>query len=162
MKFNLRDAKKGDMPEVLRLIQHLADYEKEPNAVEVTVEDLVDKGFGENKIFYCYVIEVEEKIRGMALFYFRYSTWKGKSVHLEDLIVEKAYRGKGLGMALYKKVIEFGAQHQVKRIEWTVLDWNRSAIEFYKNTGATVLEDWYLVQFEEKPYLKFLGEDVVV
>lgn len=156
MKFILREALKADMPDVLRLIQHLADYEKEPDAVEVTVEDLEDKGFGENKLFYCYVAEINGEIRGMALFYFRYSTWKGKSVHLEDLIIEKAYRGKGLGMALYKKVIEFGAQHKVKRIEWTVLDWNYPAIEFYKSTGATVLEDWYIVQFDEQSYLKFL------
>lgn len=160
MNFNLRAAKKTDMPDVLRLIQQLADYEKEPDAVVVTVEDLVDKGFGENKIFHCYVTEVDGEIRGMALFYFRYSTWKGKSVHLEDLIVEEAFRGKGLGMALYKKVIEFGAEHKVKRIEWTVLDWNQSAIEFYKSTGATVMEDWYLVQFDEQAYLKFLNEKI--
>lgn len=156
MKYILRKAQKADMPDVLRLIQHLADYEKEPDAVEVTVEDLEDKGFGENKLFYCYVAEANGEIRGMALFYFRYSTWKGKSVHLEDLIIEKAYRGKGLGLALYKKVIQFGAEHKVKRIEWTVLDWNHQAIEFYKKTGATVFGDWNIVQFDEQSYLKFL------
>src|SRR5690625_4705647 len=120
MNYILREAKKSDMPEVLRLIQLLADYENEPDAVEISIEDLEDKGFGENKIFYCYVIEVEGKIRGMALFYFRYSTWKGKTVHLEDLIVEKDFRGKGLGKALYKKVMEFGGKHKVKRIKWKV------------------------------------------
>src|SRR5690625_3772448 len=158
MNYILRKAKKSDMPEILRLIQLLADYENEPDAVEISVEDLEDKGFGKNKIFHCYVIEVEEKIRGMALFYFRYSTWKGKTVHLEDLIVEKEFRGKGLGKALYQKVIEFGKKHQVKRIEWAVLDWNTSAIEFYEKTGAKVFEDWRIVQFEEKAYLEFLAK----
>lgn len=156
MKYTIRPAEKKDMPQVLKLIQHLADFENEPDAVIVTVKDLEDKGFGENKLFDCFVAEIDGKIRGMALFYFRFSTWKGKTVHLEDLIVEESFRGKGLGMALYQKVIEFGEKHQVKRIEWTVLDWNQSAIDFYESTGAKVLRDWYIAQFDQESYQKFL------
>lgn len=159
MEYKIRIAQKNDMPEVLRLIKHLAVYEKEPDAVEVTVEDLEEKGFGKNKLFDCYVAETNGKIRGMALFYFRYSTWKGKTVHLEDLIVEEEFRGMGLGKALYTKVMEFGAKHQVKRIEWAVLDWNKPAIDFYESTGATILRDWYIAQFDQKSYLKFLEKE---
>lgn len=159
MEYTIRPAEKTDMPQVLKLIQHLADYENEPLAVEVSIEDLKDKGFGKNKIFDCFVAEVDGIIRGMALFYFRFSTWKGKTVHLEDLIVEETFRGKGLGKALYQKVIEFGAKHQVKRIEWAVLDWNQSAIDFYENTGAKILKDWYIAQYDRESYLKFLREN---
>lgn len=147
------------MTAVFRLIQELASYEKEPDAVVITVEDLKRDGFGDRPLFKCVVAEAEGHIRGMALFYFRYSTWKGKTVHLEDLIVEKDFRGKGLGMALYKKVMEFAKTEKVKRIEWVVLDWNSSAIEFYKKTGATVFKDWNTVQFDEASYLRFLEGD---
>lgn len=156
MNLEIRKATETDMPQVLELINQLADYEKEPEAVEVTVADLQRDGFGENPLFTCFVTEMDGKIRGMALIYFRYSTWKGKTVHLEDLIVEKTYRGKGLGMALYKKTMQFAAENNVKRVEWVVLDWNTSAVEFYKKTGATVFEDWYVVQFDEKSYHNFL------
>lgn len=156
MNYSIRKATKKDMPQVLNLIKELAEYEKEPDAVVVDVQDLKDNGFGEQPLFHCFVAEIEGIIHGMALFYFRYSTWKGKTVHLEDLIVQKAYRGRGLGMSLYKKVMKFAAEHRVKRIEWVVLDWNISAINFYKNTGATVFDDWNTVQFDEQSYLSFL------
>jgi len=156
MNHHIRKATKSDMPQVLRLIQELANYEKAPEAVAITLEDLERDGFGNRPLFHCLVAEVEGQVRGMALFYFRYSTWKGKTVHLEDLIVERAFRGKGLGMELYEKVVEFAKSEKVKRIEWVVLDWNSSAIEFYKKTGATVFEDWDTVQFDEASYLRFL------
>lgn len=159
MDYTIREARKADMPQVLNLIRQLAVYEKEPDAVVIDVADLEKHGFGKEKLFECWVAEVEGVIRGMALFYFRYSTWKGKTVHLEDLIVEQSFRGSGLGMALYKKVIEFGRLHKVKRIEWVVLDWNQPAIDFYERTGAKVLRDWDTVQFEEKAYLEFLEKD---
>jgi|SRR5690625_594298 len=156
MEITIRKAEVEDMPKVLNLIKELAVYEKEPEAVEIEVEDLIENGFGENQLFYCYVAEIDKEIRGMALFYFRYSTWKGRTVHLEDLIVEEKYRNKGLGKALYKKVVEFAAEKKVKRIEWAVLDWNYPAINFYEKTGATILKDWYVVQFNEQSYLDYL------
>lgn len=156
MDFKIRDAKKEDMHEVLMLIKELAVFEKEPDAVVLSVEDLQRDGFGPEKLFTCFVAETEGKIQGIALVYFRYSTWKGKTVHLEDLIVRKEFRGKGLGAALYKKVMEFAQKNGVKRVEWAVLDWNKTAIQFYKKTGATILTDWHLAQFDENDLNKFL------
>lgn len=158
MSFNLRKATPNDMPRVLELIQELAVYEKEPEAVIITAEDLTRDGFGENPLFNCVVAEMDGKIRGMALFYFRYSTWKGKTVHLEDLIVQEDFRGKGLGKALYQEVMKFAKMQQVKRVEWVVLDWNTSAADFYESTGANVMRDWNTVQFDEQARNRFLNQ----
>ncbi|HET8839591.1 MAG TPA: GNAT family N-acetyltransferase [Flavobacteriaceae bacterium] len=155
--YKIRPAEKHDMHEVLLLIKELAVFEKEPEAVEITVEDLQRDGFGEKKLFFCFVAEVEGQIQGMALAYFRYSTWKGKTVHLEDLIVREEFRGIGLGAGLYEKVMQFAKNEGVKRVEWVVLDWNSGAIEFYKKTGATILKNWHLAQFDEKALDKFLS-----
>lgn len=157
MKYSLRDARPEDMPEVLELIHELAVFEKEPDAVVVTTEDLVRDGFGENPLFTCFVAEMDGKIQGMALVYFRYSTWKGKTVHLEDLIIREAYRGKGLGNALYKRVLEFAQEQGVKRAEWVVLDWNTPAKDFYERSGATVFKEWCTVQMDDQAMKKFLN-----
>ena len=138
-----------DMPEVLALITELAIFEKEPNAVVVTVEDLVRDGFSEHPLFYTFVAEVQNEIIGVALYYFRFSTWKGKTIHLEDLIVREKNRGTGAGFALYTEIIKQGKKDNVRRIEWNVLDWNTPAIEFYKKSGATVLDDWRVVHMDE-------------
>lgn len=138
-----------DMPQVLALIKELAIFEKEPNAVVVTVEDLVRDGFSENSLFYTFVAEVQNEIIGVALYYYRFSTWKGKTIHLEDLIVKETNRGTGAGFALYTEIIKQGKKDNVRRIEWNVLDWNTPAIEFYKKSGATVLDDWRVVHMDE-------------
>ncbi|WP_456422178.1 N-acetyltransferase family protein [Lutibacter sp.] len=156
MDFKIRKGKITDMPAVLELIQELADFEKEPDAVEVTVADLEKDGFGDAPLFKTFVAELDNEIVGMALFYPRYSTWKGPTIHLEDLIVKKNKRGLNIGRALYTKVIEFGYKKGVKRIEWVVLDWNTPAIEFYKKTGAIVLDDWNTAQMEEQAIKKYL------
>ena len=147
------------MPFVLELIQELATFEKEPDAVVVTVADLVRDGFSEHPLFHCYVAEKENTIIGMALFYYRYSTWKGKTIHLEDLIVKADQRGSGAGFALYKEIIKQGKKDKVRRIEWNVLDWNTPAIDFYKKSGAKVLDDWRVVQMDENGIERFLIED---
>jgi len=153
----IRQAGPKDMPQVLELIKELAAFEKEPNAVIITAEDLVKDGFGTNPLFTCFVAEVNGVIQGMALVYYRYSTWKGRTVHLEDLVVRQEMRGTGLGSALYKKVIDYSREQGVKRTEWVVLDWNTHAIEFYERSGAKVLKDWHIVQMDEiamNAYLK--------
>ena len=142
--------------EILNLIKELAAFEKEPDAVEVNVNILENEGFGNNPLFNCFVAEVKGKIEGMALVYFRFSTWKGKTVHLEDLIVREEMRGTGLGSALYKKVIEFAVEKGVKRTEWVVLDWNKPAIDFYKRSGATVFDNWNTVQMDENAMKNFV------
>jgi GNAT superfamily N-acetyltransferase len=95
----------------------------------------------------------------MALFYYRYSTWKGKTIHLEDLIVKANQRGTGAGFALYQEIIKQGKKDNVRRIEWNVLDWNIPAIAFYEKSGARVLADWLVVQMDENGIERFLIED---
>ena len=153
----IRKALKKDMPFVLELIQELAIFEKEPDAVVVTVDDLVRDGFSEQPLFQCFVAEVENEIIGMALFYYRYSTWKGKTIHLEDLIVKESKRGTGAGFALYKKIIQQGKAENVRRIEWNVLDWNTPAIDFYEKSGAKILGDWRVVHMDENGIKNFIS-----
>jgi GNAT superfamily N-acetyltransferase len=147
-----------DMPAVLELIRELAAFEKEPDAVVVTVADLERDGFGSKPLFHTFIAEVSNQIVGMALYYHRYSTWKGRTIHLEDLIVKESMRGSGLGFALYKAVIAQGKQDQVRRIEWNVLDWNTPAIDFYVKSGAKVLDDWRVAQMDENGINEFLSK----
>ena len=146
---NIRKGKKEDMQGVLALIQELAVFEKEPDAVLITEEDLVRDGFGENPLFQVFVAEVNNDIVGIALYYYRYSTWKGKTIHLEDLVVKDSMRGTGLGYALYSEIIKQAKKDKVRRIDWNVLDWNTTAIEFYKKSGANVLDEWRVAQMDE-------------
>ena len=155
----IRKALKEDMNDVLQLIQELATFEKEPEAVVITVDDLIRDGFGQNPLFQCFVAQNDNKIQGMALYYYRYSTWKGKTIHLEDLIVKDKMRGTGLGFALYSKIIQQAKIDNVRRIEWAVLDWNTSAIEFYEKSGAKVLKDWYITQMDEQAISNFLEKN---
>ncbi len=152
----IRKATPADMNSVLDLIKELAIFEKEPNAVIVTVDDLVKDGFSENPLFQCFVAEIDEEIIGIALYYYRYSTWKGKTIHLEDLIIRESKRGTGAGFALYSEIIRQGKRDNVRRIEWAVLDWNTPAIEFYRKTGAKVLDDWRVAQMDEQGIDEFL------
>lgn len=151
----IRKGTKKDMPAVLELIKELATFEKEPDAVVVTAEELVKDGFGSNPLFYTFVAQEGNEIIGMALFYYRYSTWKGKTIHLEDLIVKENHRGTGAGSALYKEVITFAKQQGVRRIEWVVLNWNEHAIKFYERSRAKILQDWLTVQMDEEGITKF-------
>ena len=155
----IRKATKYDMQSVLDLIQELATFEKEPDAVLVTVDDLIRDGFSEKPLFNCLVAEVENTIIGIALYYYRYSTWKGKTIHLEDLIVNENQRGTGAGFALYSEIIAQGERDNVRRIEWNVLDWNTPAIEFYNKTGAKMLDDWRVVQMDEEGINAFLEKN---
>jgi len=151
-----RLAVKQDMSRVLELIQELATFEKETDAVEVSVLDLERDGFGENPKFTCFVLEVNNSIEGIALVYPRYSTWKGEVLHLEDLIVSEKCRGKGLGTLLLNSVVKHAKQLGVKRVSWEVIDWNDPAIKFYESKGANVMRDWDVVQLDEKGIENYL------
>ncbi|UOK42927.1 MULTISPECIES: GNAT family N-acetyltransferase [Flavobacterium] len=153
----IRKGTEKDMPAVLDLIRELAVFEKEPDAVVVTAADLVSDGFGTNPLFHTFIAEVDGDIVGMALYYYRYSTWKGKTIHLEDLIVKEKMRGTGLGIALYTEIMKQGKANGVRRIEWNVLDWNQNAIDFYEKSGAKVLDDWRVVQMNEEGIEAFLN-----
>ena len=147
-----------DMPRVLELIQELAIFEKESDAVEVSVSDLEKDGFGTHPKFICFVLEVENTIEGIALVYPRYSTWKGEVLHLEDLIVSEKCRGKGLGTQLLDAVVKHAKQIGVKRVSWEVLDWNDPAIEFYESKGANVMRDWNVVHLDENGITNYLNQ----
>jgi len=152
----IRKANKKDMKAVLNLIKELAAFEREPNAVEITQQELEQDGFGDFKKFECFVADVNKKIVGMALFYERYSTWKGSTLHLEDLIVTKKMKGKGIGTLLYKNFLNYAYTKKVRRVEWVALNWNTPAIKFYKKTGATQLEDWQTFQMSLKKIEEYL------
>ena len=159
----VREAIRSDMPQVLELIKELAIFEKEPDAVEVTVQDLEREGFGENPLFHCFVADASpdlgmtSEIVGAALVYYRFSTWKGRTLHLEDLIVKESERGKGIGEALYKKVMQFAYARGLKRVAWDVLDWNTGAIRFYERSGATIVKDWRVVHMDEKGLKNYIN-----
>ncbi|MGK0253423.1 MAG: GNAT superfamily N-acetyltransferase [Mariniflexile sp.] len=158
MNFTIRKATTEDMPQVLALINQLAHFEKEPDAVLVTVEDLQKDGFGEHPAFFCFVAELNSKIEGIALGYNRYSTWKGKAIHLEDLIVNESMRGTGLGTALLDEIIKYGHELGVKRINWEVLDWNQPAITFYEQKGAMIKEEWRVVHMDEQGIKNYISK----
>ena len=155
----IRKGQKEDMPGVLALIHELAVFENEPDAVVITVADLVRDGFGTNPLFHVFVAEIENEIVGIALYYYRYSTWKGKTIHLEDLIVRENMRGTGVGSALYKEIFKQAEKDQVRRVEWAVLDWNTPAVQFYQQTGAKVFDDWRVVQMDEAGITAFLQQE---
>ena len=158
MDIILREAQKTDMESVLFLIKELATFEKETNAVEVTEKDLIRDGFNGRPAFKIFLAEEKDEIVGMALFYERYSTWKGRSIHLEDLIVRQEHRNKGIGKALYTKVLSYAYDQKFKRVSWEVLDWNKVAIDFYKGTGANILEGWQVVHMNENSLEAFVNK----
>ena len=140
----IRKALKEDMVAVHALITELAVYEKEPNAVLISAEELKQHGFSEHR-FDCFVAEHETLgIVGMALFYSRYSTWKGPTLHLEDLYVKQEFRKGGLGKELFDTVVTEAVKQNVGRMEWTVLEWNEPALNFYKKYNATLDPEWHL------------------
>ncbi len=146
--YEVRPARPEDMEAVLELIRELAVFEREPEAVELTREDLLRDGFGPVQRFRCFVGTTGGEVQGMALCYPRYSTWKGLVIHLEDLIVTRAARGQGLGSALLTAVIRHARDEGARRVSWEVLDWNEPAIDFYEARGARVLRDWDVVQMD--------------
>lgn len=148
MSIIIRDAVREDVPIMFELIKELALYEKAPEQVTNTVEQMYVDGFGDNPIFGTIVLEVESEIVGMALYYFRYSTWKGKRLYLEDLIVSETMRGRGLGEKLLESVIEKARQTACTGLMWQVLDWNEPAINFYKKFGAKFDEEWVNVNID--------------
>ncbi len=144
----IRFATKKDMRGVLVLIHELAEYEHASQEVTVTEEDLIRDGFTSN-LFKCIVAEYEGKIVGMALYYPRYSTWKGKTIHLEDFVVTEDFRRFGLGKRLFDEVVLEAQKFGAKRLEWAVLNWNDPAIDFYTKIGVEYEKDWYLVKLRE-------------
>ncbi|MBS1650969.1 MAG: GNAT family N-acetyltransferase [Bacteroidetes bacterium] len=142
MSITIRVGQERDVAAALDLVKELADYEKAPNEVIVTVNEMTEWGFGAKKIFDFFVLEKAGRIIGIALYYFKYSTWKGKCVFLEDIIITESERGNGYGKLLFEKVLEISKKENVKRLEWQVLNWNETAINFYKKNNAIFDNEW--------------------
>lgn len=160
MSFTIRKAEKADMSQVLALVNQLAYFSKQPDAVEVSLKNLQEDGFGDNPLFFCFVAEIDSKIEGIAVCYNGYSTWKGKVIHLEDLVVNESSRGLGIGTALLDQLIEYAYSLGVKRIDWEVSEWNEPAIKFYKHKGADVKDDWRLVHMDEQGIKDYMAKTV--
>ncbi|MCP2043138.1 GNAT family N-acetyltransferase [Pontibacter sp. HSC-36F09] len=147
---NIRRGTIDDLPQVHALIKELAVYEKAPDEVTNTVQDMHWDGFGENPIFKFFVAETKEGIVGIALYYMAYSTWKGKMLFLEDLIVTERLRRGGIGKMLFNAVAREAKEIGAKRMKWQVLDWNEPAIAFYKKMGANLDGEWINCNFNEE------------
>jgi len=145
MEHNIRWAVREDCPQIQQLIHELAVYEKAPEEVVSTVEELEDAGFGKNPVWKAFVLEVDAKIVGISLFFTRYSTWKGRRIYLEDLIVTEAYRGHGFGKMLLDKTIAYSKEIGFYGVCWQVLDWNQPAIDFYAKYNARFDKGWWNV-----------------
>lgn len=138
----IRKAVAKDVPEIMRLVKELALYENAPEEVINTEERMLLEGFSKNPAFGCYLGHENGKILGMALYYYRYSTWKGKRLYLEDLIVTKEARGNGLGKLLFDKMIKQAKENQCSGMMWQVLDWNQTAINFYNKYDTKYDKGW--------------------
>jgi GNAT superfamily N-acetyltransferase len=138
----IRKGKKEDLPGVLKLIKELALFEKAPEQVINTVSEMEKDGFGTNPVFLFHVALIENDIVGIAVYFIKYSTWRGKGLYLDDLIVTEKHRGKGIGKKLFDTVIEEAKKINARQMHWQVLDWNTPAIEFYKKYGASIDAEW--------------------
>lgn len=143
MEITTRRAVKEDCPRLLELITELAIYEKAPNDVTVTLEHFTESGFGNKPVWWAFVAEENGFIHGFALYYIRYSTWKGQAMYLEDIIVTEAMRGKKIGKLLFDRLIEEAKERKFNRIIWQVLKWNEPAINFYKKYNAELDGEWF-------------------
>lgn len=144
----IREAEAKDCPRLLELIQELAEYEREPDAVTVTLEHFIDSGFGAKPVWWAIVAEIDGIVVGFALYYIRYSTWKGQRMYLEDLLVTEEWRGKGIGKALLDRLIEIAKEKGFNGILWQVLDWNEPAIKFYERYNASFDGEWINVSID--------------
>ena len=142
MNIKIRKAVREDCPRLLELVQELAIYERAPKEVTVAPEHFEESGFGRKPVWWAFVAEVDGVVQGFALYYIRFSTWKGQRMYLEDLIVTEEMRGKGLGKLLFDKLITEGKKRKLHGMQWQVLEWNEPAINFYKKYGAAFDPDW--------------------
>jgi GNAT superfamily N-acetyltransferase len=143
----IRPAKAADAALILELIHALAAYERDPDAVVATEEDILRDGFGERPLFSCLIAEWDGIGVGFAFYFFNYSTWRGRpGIHLEDLFVQSEFRGKGIGKALLIKVAAVAVENQCARFQWDVLDWNQPAIDFYHSLGAKFMSEWRIMR----------------
>lgn len=138
----IRRATQADCPRLLELVNELAIFEKAPHEVTVSLQEFENSGFSQHPVWWAFVAENETEIIGFALYYIRYSTWKGCRMYLEDIIITEDYRSKGIGTLLFDRLIEEAKDRNLHGISWQVLDWNESAIDFYKKYNAKLDPEW--------------------
>ncbi|MFT4016281.1 MAG: GNAT family N-acetyltransferase [Agriterribacter sp.] len=142
MNIIIRRALKEDCARLLELVKELALYERAPQEVTVTMQHFEESGFGKNPVWWAFVAEGDNVVVGFALYYIRYSTWKGQAMYLEDIFVTSDMRGKGIGNLLFERLFEEAKEKGFNRICWQVLDWNEPAINFYKKYNASFDGEW--------------------
>jgi len=142
MNIEIRRAVKEDCPRLLELVKELALYEEAPGEVTVTLDHFIESGFSERPVWWAFCAEADGVIQGFALYYIRYSTWKGQRMFLEDIVVTEAMRGKGLGKLLFDVLINEASEKKLNGIVWQVLEWNEPAINFYKKYKANFDAEW--------------------
>jgi len=141
-EISIRKGLPSDISQVLSLIKELAYYERAAAEVEITEQELLEDGFGNNPAYGLFVAEAGSDLIGIALYYEKYSTWKGRCIFLEDLVVREQYRSRGIGSLLFTSVVEVAKQRNYRRLEWQVLEWNHPAIAFYRKLGASLDPEW--------------------
>lgn len=146
----VRFAKEEDIPFVHALIKELAEYEKAPQEVTNTVDDMLRDGFGPNPVYHCIVAETDGKVTGMAIYFIKYSTWKGKGIYLDDIVVTESMRRMGIGKLLFDAIVKDAKLLGAKQLHWQVLDWNTPAIEFYKKYNADLDGEWINCKLTEQ------------
>lgn len=152
---NVRRGKPEDIPSVYALVRELAEYEKAPDAVTNTIERMTEYAFGKNPCYFLLVAEVDGEISGMAIYFIKYSTWKGKGIFLDDIVVSERYRRQGTGKLLFDEVIREAIRMDAHTMHWQVLDWNTPAIEFYKKYHCSFENEWIDCKLTRKQILKF-------
>ena len=156
----IRPARREDVALILRFIRALAVYEREPDAVVATEETLLTHGFGPNPYFHCLIAELDGSPAGFAFYFFDYSTWLGApGLYLEDLFVDPAFRGLGLGRALLERLAQIALERGCARIKWEVLDWNTTAVDFYRAMGAEFLDTWRNVRLSGDALKRLAGSE---
>ena len=157
MNITIRKGTKTDLPQVHALIMELALYERAPDEVTNTLADMQEDGFGEKPFFEFLVAEVENKVVGLCLYYMAYSTWKGKMLYLEDLVVTETYRRYGVGKKLFDAFTHRALELGAKRLKWQVLEWNEPAIAFYKKLNANLDGEWMNCNMNEQQIADYLA-----
>jgi GNAT superfamily N-acetyltransferase len=152
----VRTGKKKDLPQALELIRELAEYERALSEVTNTVAMMEEDGFGKQPIFGFFVAEEMQQMVGLSLYYFRYSTWKGKRLYLEDIIVTKSHRGKGIGKQLFEATMQKALEENCTGMMWQVLDWNQPSIEFYKRYNTRFDQEWINCHLEAEQIRSYL------
>ncbi len=152
----IRTGVERDLPQVFQLVMELAEFERAPHEVTNSVEQMRQDGFGDKPLYGFFVAEEDDKILGISLYYWRYSTWKGKRLYLEDIVVTATARGRGIGKQLFERTMRFSIEQSCTGMKWEALNWNKSAIEFYQNYGAKLDNEWLDFSLEAEQIKKIL------